>query len=88
MAQKSDRRLLKLEEQLELRAVRPNTRVTYLRCAGKFLDAVGKPARRVTRGDVEQFLIAQTRARRAPRTRPAVKSSGRSRSEAKAVGTT
>ena len=69
MAQKSDRRLSKLEEQLELRAVRPNTRVTYLRCARKFLDAVGKPVRRVTRGDVEQFLLTQARARRAARTR-------------------
>ena len=38
MAQKSDRRLSKLVRQLELRAVRPNTRETYLRCAGKFLD--------------------------------------------------
>jgi integrase len=33
------------------------------------LDAVGKPIKQVTRGDVEQFLLAQTRDGRAPRTR-------------------
>ncbi|HVW30267.1 MAG TPA: hypothetical protein VHC69_33145 [Polyangiaceae bacterium] len=67
MAQTSDRRLSKLEKALDLRAVRPNTRETYLRCAGKFLDAVGKPAGRVTCGDVERFLHDQVQlgARRA-----------------------
>ena len=69
MAQRSDRRLSKLEKALDLRAVRPNTRTTYLRCAGKFLDAVGKPAGRVTRGDVEQFLHDQVQQGCAPRTR-------------------
>jgi len=35
--------LAKLCEALEMRSARPNTRATYLRCAKKFLDAVGKP---------------------------------------------
>jgi site-specific recombinase XerD len=61
--------LSKLERALDLRGVRPNTRDTYLRCAGKFLDAVGKPATRVKRGDVEQFLHAQVQKGCAPRTR-------------------
>jgi site-specific recombinase XerD len=69
MAQKSDRRLSRLAEALELRAVRPDTRATYLRCAGKFLDAVGKPVRCITRRDVEQFLLTQAREGRKPRTR-------------------
>jgi site-specific recombinase XerD len=69
MKKKKDAGLAKMADALDLRAVRPNTRATYLRCAEKFLDAVGKPARCITRHDVEQFLLAQTRARRAPRTR-------------------
>lgn len=69
MAQISDRRLSKLAKALDLRAVRPNTRETYLRCARKFLDAVGKPAGRVTRGDVERFLHGQVQSGCAPRTR-------------------
>lgn len=52
-----------------MRSAKPNTRATYLRCAAKFLDAVGKPIKQVTRGDVEQFLLRQTRDGRAPRTR-------------------
>ena len=36
----------------------------HLRCAAKFLDAVGKPIKQVTRGDVEQFLLAQARDQR------------------------
>ena len=36
---------------------------------GKFLDAVGKPIRQVTCGDVEHFLLARARDGRAPRTR-------------------
>ena len=45
------------------------TRATYLHCAAKFLDAVGKPIKQVTRDDVEQFPLAQTRDGRTPRTR-------------------
>ena len=69
MTQRSDRRLSKLVKALELRAVRPNTRETYLRCARKFLDAVGKPVGRVTRSDIEQFLHGQVQRGCAPRTR-------------------
>jgi integrase len=69
MKKKMDPGLSKMAAALELRAVRPNTRAIYLRCAEKFLDAVGKPAKCVTRKDVEQFLLKQTRDRRAPRTR-------------------
>src|SRR4051794_38498319 len=65
----TDPRLSKLSEALEMRSARPNTRATYLRCAAKFLDAVGKPIKQVTRRDVEQFLLAQARDGRAPRTR-------------------
>jgi len=54
---------------LEMRSARPITRATYLRCPAKFLDAVGKPIKQVTSSDVEQFLLAQTRDGRAPRTR-------------------
>jgi len=69
MKNTTDPRLAKLSEALEMRSARPNTRATYLRCAAKFLDAVGKPIMHVTRSDVEQFLLAQTRDGRAPRTR-------------------
>jgi len=69
MKNTTDPRLSKLAEALEMRSARPNTRATYLRCAGKFLDAVGKPIKQVTRGDAEQFLLAQARDGRAPRTR-------------------
>jgi site-specific recombinase XerD len=69
MSQKLDRRLSKLAAQLELRGVRPNTRVTYLRCARKFLDAAGKPATQVTRADIERFLLDQVGRGAAPRTR-------------------
>jgi len=43
MTNMTDPRLAKLCEALEMRSARPNTRATYLRCAKKFLDAVGKP---------------------------------------------
>jgi integrase/recombinase XerD len=69
MKKKTDPRLTKMAAALELRAVRPNTSATYLRCAAKFLDAVGKPVRRITGKDVEQFLLTQTRDQCAPRTR-------------------
>lgn len=69
MKNTTDPRLTKLAEALEMRNSRPNTCATYLRCAAKFLDAVDKPIKDVTRSDVEQFLLAQTRDGRAPRTR-------------------
>jgi hypothetical protein len=72
MKNTSDPRLSKLSEALEMRSARPNTRATYLRCAAKFLDAVAKPIKQVTRSDVEQLLLAQTRDGRAPRTRKRV----------------
>ena len=63
MKNTTDHRLSKLSEALEMRSARPNTRATYLRCAAKFLDAVGEPIKQVTRSDVEQSLLAQTRRR-------------------------
>ena len=55
-SQKS-RALNRTQTRLELRGLRPNTVTSYLRGARQFLEAVDKTPGRVTRGDVEQYLL-------------------------------
>ncbi len=62
-SQKS-RALNRTQTRLELRGLRPNTVTTYLRGARQFLEVVDKTPGRVTRGDVEQYLLGlRTRGR-------------------------
>jgi site-specific recombinase XerD len=64
------KRLLgRLQRRLTLRGLRPNTQETYLRMARQFLEAVDKPPARVTRGDVERYLLGLLDAGRCMRTR-------------------
>jgi hypothetical protein len=42
---------------LELRGLRDNTVITYLRCAEHFLRKVAKPPDELTRDDVRDYLL-------------------------------
>lgn len=54
--------LHRLRVSLELRRLRPNTVATFAMYGRLFLDAVDKPPRSVTRGDVENYMLDLTRA--------------------------
>ena len=52
---------------LETRDLRPNTVATYLRCARKFIQEIGKPLGKVDREDVRQYLLTlRAHGKRAP----------------------
>ena len=47
----------RMQTRLQLRGLRPSTGESYLRFARQFLEAVDKTPGRVTRGDVERYLL-------------------------------
>ncbi len=53
----SSRSINRMKTRLELRGLRPSTVLSYLRHARQFLEAVQKPPSRVTRRDVERYLL-------------------------------
>ena len=64
------KRLLgRMQRRLTLRGLRPNTQEAYVRMARQFLVAVDKPPARLTRGDVEKYLLGLLDAGRCMRTR-------------------
>jgi hypothetical protein len=58
-----------MKTRLELRNLRPNSVATYLGCARRFIERVGKPPSSVTRRDVEECLLALKREGKAAQTR-------------------
>lgn len=64
-----NRSLRRLHRRLELRGVRRNTLETYLGCARRFADRVGKAPAQVTRRDVEEFLLELAREGKSAATR-------------------
>jgi len=63
------RALGRMQRRLTLRGLRPNTQDTYMRMARQFLEAVDKPPARITRGDVEKYLLGLLDAGKTMRTR-------------------
>lgn len=59
----------RMQRRLTLRGLRPNTQETYLRMARQFLEAIDKLPARVTRGDVEKYLLGLLDAGKSMRTR-------------------
>jgi len=68
-ANQKRRALARVQRQLTLRGLRPNTQATYLRMARQFLDQVDKLPGEVTRGDVERYLLGLLEAGKSMRTR-------------------
>jgi site-specific recombinase XerD len=54
---------------MQLRALKPNTVSTYVRCARQFIRRVQKPLGAVKGGDVKDYLLELTQKDRNPRTR-------------------
>jgi integrase/recombinase XerD len=70
MKPSSKKRILdRMQTRLTLRGLRPNSVESYLRYARQFLDAVDKPPSKVTRRDVEQYLLGLAEAGRSASTR-------------------
>lgn len=65
----SKRALGRMQIRLELRGLRPSTVETYLRAARQFLDAAGKLPSRITRRDVERYLVGLAKAAKSVSTR-------------------
>lgn len=63
------RALGRMQTRLELRGLRPRSVETYQRAARQFLDAVGKLPSRVTRRDVERYLVGLAHAGKSASTR-------------------
>jgi integrase/recombinase XerD len=61
--------LARMTTRLELRNLRPNTVATYVGCARRFIERVERPPSKVTRRDVENFLLALKREGKAAQTR-------------------
>lgn len=58
-----------MQTRLTLRGLSPSTHATYQRMARQFLDAVNKTPGRVTRGDVERYLLGLLTAGKSVSTR-------------------
>ncbi len=64
-----DQCLKRMQVWMDLRALKPNTVSTYLRCARRFIAHVDKPLGSVRAGDVQDYLLDLVRKERSPRTR-------------------
>ena len=65
----SQQALRRMQRRLELRGLRPNSVDTYLRGARQFLEALDKTPAKVTRSDVERYLLGLREADKSASTR-------------------